>query len=301
MRAPWRDRRGRVSWVKAAALAVVCVPGLSMVHDWTSGGFGPLPFIGLVYWSGVWAVGLILLTLAVTPARALFRAPWLIDARRIFGVATLVYTLVHVAAFAGLYKWDWPAVLRQTFTRPSLLVATASLIGLIALGATSSDAAVQRLGGRAWNRLHRANYAVSILALAHFLLSPGIFGLQYSLTGLLFWLLAWRVLDRRAGARTPLALAGLTVAATLFVVALEIAWLLVWQDQPPGETIETIFSLEDEVAPPWVVLASGLAVMVLAAAWAAGSKRLAAGEPGVSGKAALRILPGKRSFLRREP
>jgi methionine sulfoxide reductase heme-binding subunit len=44
-------------------------------------------------------------------------------------------------------------------TRFSLIVALLATIGLIALGATSLDAAVARMGAKGWKRLHNIIYA----------------------------------------------------------------------------------------------------------------------------------------------
>ncbi|MET0429147.1 MAG: ferric reductase-like transmembrane domain-containing protein [Microvirga sp.] len=271
MRPPWRDRRGAISRTRIVALTATALPAAWMVHDWATGFFGPLPLIGLVYWSGVWAIAMILLTLAVTPIRRLFGWTALNDARRIIGVSALVYSIVHVVAFFALDRWEWPRIALETMTRPSLVVATASIVGLVALGTTSFDAAVRRLGAGRWSALHRLNYGISALAIAHFLLSPGIFGLQYVVSGFLFWLLVWRLLPARGIDRRPIVLALLSAAACLFTYLLQTGWLWVYQRVPPAETLAFTFSLDDEIAPPWQVLAAGLAVALAAAVFRRGA------------------------------
>jgi methionine sulfoxide reductase heme-binding subunit len=263
MRPPWRDRRGRVSGLRCATLAAVALPAVWMIYDWRSGAFGPLPLIGLVYWSGIWATLLLLLTLAVTPARRILHMAALADIRRIVGVSALFYTVAHTVAFLALYRWDAPAILKQ-LGRPSLVVATVSLAGLAALGATSFDAAVRQLGGENWRRLHWLNYALTALAVIHFLLSPGIFGAQYTFLGLLLWLFLWRVLARRGSAGRPASLFGLAVAVTVLVLCAQIVWLWVYQDVPPADTMAEVLTFEEEVPPPWQVLAIGLLAALLA-------------------------------------
>jgi methionine sulfoxide reductase heme-binding subunit len=39
-------------------------------------------------------------------------------------------------------------------TRVSLIIASVATIGLLALGATSLDAAIKRMGAKEWKRLH---------------------------------------------------------------------------------------------------------------------------------------------------
>lgn len=260
VRPPWRDRQGSLSGARIVALAATALPAAWMIHDWVTGFFGPLPLIGLVYWSGIWAAAMILLTLAVTPIRRLFGWNSLIDARRIVGVSALIYSLIHVVTYFALYRWDWPQIAQDTFTRTSLIVATASLVGLLALGMTSFDEAVRRLGGTRWNALHGMNYGISVLAVAHFLLSPGIFGMQYVVSGCLFWLLVWRLLRPHGLDERALGLVPLSIAAGLFTYLLQTCWLWAYQHVSPWETLEFTFSLDDELAPPWGVLAAGLTV-----------------------------------------
>ena len=261
---PWRDRRGAVSPLKITALAVAAAPAVVMLNDWRTGAFGPLPVVSLVYWSGVWAAALLIATLAVTPARHVLRFGGLIEARRILGLAGLFYSLVHLVAFFALLRWNWAAIFNQATGRISLVVASVSLAGLLVLGATSTDAAVARLGGARWHRLHRLNLWVTGLAIGHFLLSPGIFSLQYTLAGLLFWLVGWRVLRSSGTSPGLLQLAALALASTVFVVLCEIGWLWAWQRVPPAETLETLVAFEDEIPPPWIVMAAGLAAMAVA-------------------------------------
>lgn len=266
MRVPWRDRRGDVSPLKIGALVVAFVPAAIMASDWRTGAFGPLPVVSLVYWSGVWAAALLLMTLAVTPARYVLRVGSLIETRRILGVAGLAYSLVHLVAFFALLKWNWTAILVQATGRISLVVAGVSLAGLVVLGATSTDRAVAFLGGARWHRLHRLNYWASGLAIAHFLLSPGIFSLQYTMAGLLAWLLGWRILRRSGRAPAWPALIGLAVAAAVFACGVELVWLWAWHMVPPAETLETMVAFDGGVPPPWLVIGAGLACAALAVA-----------------------------------
>jgi sulfoxide reductase heme-binding subunit YedZ len=247
------------------ALTFAVLPTVSMAYDWKTGIFGPLPLIGFVYWSGIWAAALILLTLAITPCRHLFRWNRVIDARRILGVSAFVYSSVHLVGYFALYRWDWTGILKQIVTRPTLIIATASLVGLAALGLTSSDPAIRWLGAGNWHILHRANYLISALAIAHFLLSPGIFNLQYVMAGLLFWLLAWRLLHRLRAEQRPLTLALLAAAASMFALAIEIVWLWAYQQVPPEETFELMFNFVDEVPAPWQVFGIGVLVAISAA------------------------------------
>ena len=54
-----------------------------------------------------------------------------------------------------------------------LTIGFIALLGLIALGLTSTDAAVRRLGSQRWNRLHALVYPVALLALFLFVANSG--------------------------------------------------------------------------------------------------------------------------------
>jgi methionine sulfoxide reductase heme-binding subunit len=261
--APWRERSGEFSWLRAATFAAMLVPAASMVYDWRVGNFGPLPLIGLIYWSGVWATALLLAALAVRPLQGIFGWNRLVGVRRMIGVSAFAYSVLHLVVFFPLHRWDWPHILME-WRRSSLIVATVSLAGLLVLAATSFDAAVRWLGGRGWKQLHRANYALTFLAVAHYLLSPGIFLMQYVAAGVLFWVLAWRTLERRGA--DPLALSALGVGAAVFTAVLEAGWMWAYHGIDPREPLADNLSVAFGVPASWQVLAVGLTVAVAASA-----------------------------------
>src|SRR6202043_3094146 len=121
-------------------------------------------------WSGLWATAILLLALAITPASAICRWRNLIIVRRMIGVTALVYTVAHIIIYFALRFWNFAFIANEMMTRLSLIVATVSTIGLIALGSTSMDAAVRRMGAKGWQRLHNAVYVVTGLAVLHYLM-----------------------------------------------------------------------------------------------------------------------------------
>jgi sulfoxide reductase heme-binding subunit YedZ len=274
---PWLDNAGAFSWLRATALAVLLLPAASMIYDLRSGNFGPLPLIGFIYWSGVWATVLLLATLAVSPARRIFGWQRIVAVRRMIGVAAFLYSLVHLVVYFALHKWAFGEMGREIVTRLTLVVATLSLAGLTLLAVTSTDGATRRLGVR-WKRLHRTNYALTLLAVAHYLLSPGIFSAQYVAAGLLFWLMSWRALERRGLGEAPLVLTALALAATVFTVALEAAWMWAYQHVDPLEPLGDNLTVEFGVPASWQVLAFGLVLAM--AAFVVRSRPQSAARPG---------------------
>ena len=141
-------------------------------------------------------------------------------------------------------------------TRLTLIIATVSTLGLIALGVTSVDAAVRRMGARGWQRLHNAVYVLAGLVLLHFLPSPGIFPEQYLMSGLFFWLMAWRVLDRYGRGTDEKALVVLAVASALFAALLEAGWQWARRGYEPAGTLANNFTLDLGVPPAWQIWGS---------------------------------------------
>src|SRR5438445_1690450 len=162
---PWQDRKHGFSWLKAGTFALMFVPAIWLLYQVGTEQFGPVPLGGMTYWSGLWATALLLLALAITPALTIFRWSQLIIVRRMIGVTALAYTVAHIIIYFALRFWDFTFIANEMATRLSLIVATASTIGLIALGATSVDAAVRRMGAEGWQRLHSAVYVTTALAI----------------------------------------------------------------------------------------------------------------------------------------
>jgi methionine sulfoxide reductase heme-binding subunit len=265
---PWQDRQRRFSALKASTFALLFAPAILLAYQLASGDFGiyPMWLGGLTYWSGVWATAVLLAALAVTPALKIFGWKSLIAVRRMFGVAALAYTIAHILVYFALRFWSFAVIAKEMATSLSLVAATLSTIGLIALGVTSFDAAIRRMGARGWQRLHGTVYVISLLALMHVLLSRGTNPMQYLLVGMFLWLMVWRVLDRFEQGSDPRALAILAVGSCLFTASLEIGWIWGRRGYAWSETLGNNFTLVFGVPPAWQILGLGL-LIALAAAW----------------------------------
>lgn len=162
---------------------------------------GANPAEALIRSTGDWTLRLLWLTLAVTPLRQATGWHALARYRRLLGLFTFAYGVLHVLCFAWLdMGFDLGAILRDIAKRPFILVGTAAFLLMLPLAATSFNRAVKALGGARWQALHRTVYAVAVLALLHFvwmrsakndLAEVAVYG------AILALLLGWRVLRRR--------------------------------------------------------------------------------------------------------
>jgi methionine sulfoxide reductase heme-binding subunit len=262
---PWQDRNCRFSWLKVVTFASMFGPGLWLLLSTATGEFGITPLGELTFWSGIWSMAILLLALAITPGATILRWSRLIIVRRMIGVTALVYTLAHIVIYFALRLWDFRVIGNEMATSVSLLAATVSTIGLIALGATSLDAAIQRMGAKSWNRLHNMIYGITGLALIHFLIVPEMYAEQYIACGMFFWLMVWRLLNYRHRTDARL-LAMLAVAACFFTAALEAGWSWAYYGYEPLGTLGANFSLILGVSPAWQILILGI-LITLAVTW----------------------------------
>lgn len=263
---PWRDPRGRFSFFKLTVLAALVLPGLWTVGMALGGGFAHSVLPSLIYYSGIWSLWALLACLAVTPLSQIGAWHSLVWVRRQLGVGALVYALLHVLAYVAIRRADWLAMVGEIVGRWSIAFATVATLGLLALGLTSTDGAVRRLGGRRWKRLQRTVYLWAPLGLLHFLLSPLAVGpLPFVMVGCLAWLLAWRWLARSprhpGRAKATAVLLGLSVAVALLTAGFEIVWLDWVQDLPPALIAQANFELDLGLSALWTVALLGLAVV----------------------------------------
>ena len=261
---PWLGQDGRVSALRVVVLVALIYPAGWLGYWWLSG-LWLVPQGELTYWSGVWALVVLLASLAVTPMMRILRWSRLGQVRRMIGVAAFLYTLAHLVFFAWLRFWNLGALVTETFTRLSLILATLSLIGLAALAATSFDEAIRRMGPRSWRRLHRTSYVLTALAVLHFILSPGSYGGQpYAALGAYLWLMGWRWLDGGGRGSQPAALGALTLACAAATAASEAVIPSLLLDTDPAATLSYNLSLVLGLAPAWKVLAIGGVLTALA-------------------------------------
>jgi methionine sulfoxide reductase heme-binding subunit len=279
---PWQDRTRKFSMLKAGTFALMFAPAIWLVDQVATGEFGPVPLGGMTYWSGFWATAILLAALAVTPAATIFGWRRLIIVRRMIGVTALAYAMAHIIIYFALRFWNFAFIVHEMATRLSLIVATASTVGLIALGATSVDAAVRRMGAKGWQRLHSAVYVTTALAILHYLLSPGLFPDQFLLSGAFFWLMTWRGLERHGYKANAAALALLALASCLFTAAFEVGCIWAFRGYALGEIFSIYFTPILGIPPPWTILALGL--LISGAAFARQALR-----PGVAGVDAGKI------------
>ena len=190
--------RTRTAWW--ALLALGGLPLAWLLHGAFSDGLGANPAEALIRATGDWTLRGLCLTLAITPLRVQLGWPELLRFRRLLGLLTFGYALLHLLAYAWLDMGLVPEdIVRDIPKRPFVLVGTLALLLLLPLAVTSWNGAIRRLGAARWQALHRLVYAVAVLAVLHFAwMRSGkrLYGEVWVYGLLLAALLAWRAQRR---------------------------------------------------------------------------------------------------------
>src|SRR3974390_2362635 len=141
------------------ALAGVRVPGFDL-------GVDPVRFV--LDTLGKTALNLLLITLLVSPVRALTGNANLIRLRRMLGLFAFTYALLHFVLYVGPFQsLSWSAIAQDIGKRPFITLGFLSLLLLIPLAVTSTNRMMRRLGRR-WQSLHRLIYLIAPLAIVHY-------------------------------------------------------------------------------------------------------------------------------------
>ena len=161
----------QVRFIWKPAVFIACLlPFVLVVGDLfeITGRLGANPIEEILDRFGNWSLRFILLTLAVTPVRRISGLNWLARFRRMFGLFTFFYVLMHFLTWLILDQGILlPAIIEDLAKRPFITVGFIALLLLTALAATST-AAIRRRMGRHWQTLHNAVYVVGILGVWHY-------------------------------------------------------------------------------------------------------------------------------------
>jgi sulfoxide reductase heme-binding subunit YedZ len=135
---------------------------------------GPDPANTVIHETGRDALGLLLITLSVTPLRRLFKLNWLQSVRRMLGVWSFTYAVLHLSSYLVFnqlcYSWatcDIKGIVADVLKRKFIFIGMLAWTILLALAITSTSGWVRRLKKR-WQTLHRLVYVAAIAGVVHF-------------------------------------------------------------------------------------------------------------------------------------
>ena len=183
-------------WSKPLLWGVALMP-LAWLIGRASAGAYVNPEEALVRGTGDWALRMLLLTLAVTPARVSLHLPQLLRFRRSLGQLSFVYACVHLSLYLWLIVgFETGKLVHDLARHPYVFAGMATFVCMLPLGLTSSNAAIRALGAARWQLLHRLVYPIAGLGLLHFFwmrAGKNNFGEVAVYAAIVVLLLGWRV------------------------------------------------------------------------------------------------------------
>jgi len=199
-------------FVACAVPAAILAYRLCQLFLWEqTDALGPDPANTVIHETGRDALGLLLITLSVTPLRRLFKLNRLQSVRRMLGVWSFAYAVLHLSGYLVFnqlcYSWatcDIKGIVADVLKRKFIFIGMFAWTILLALAITSTGGWVRRLKKK-WQTLHRLVYVAAVAGVVHF-----AWGQKADIREPLKWgavltaLLAFRVyltVQKRAGAR----------------------------------------------------------------------------------------------------
>ncbi|MBI3941366.1 MAG: sulfoxide reductase heme-binding subunit YedZ [Acidobacteria bacterium] len=156
-------------WTKVLVFMLCLAPLATLAWRGLQDKLGANPVENITHFTGDWTLTLLLVTLAITPARKLLKQPVLIRFRRMVGLFAFFYGCLHFTTYLWLDKFfDLPEMLKDIAIRRFITIGFAGFVLLIPLAVTSTAGWVQRLGGKYWQRLHRLVYLSATAGVVHY-------------------------------------------------------------------------------------------------------------------------------------
>jgi sulfoxide reductase heme-binding subunit YedZ len=261
---PWSDRAGRLSWLKLACFLALCAPALWMAYKWQAGLLSPKPITDLVRESGVWAVRILIASLAVTPLRYVARFNRVILVRRMLGLAALFYTLAHIVLWCVDLRFAWITIALELVLRLFLTIGLVATLMLVVLAITSNDASIRSLGAQRWNKLHTSVYLATLLSLIHYFMEVRLDASEAALLcGLFVLLMLFRAVRKGV---TPgfFNLTATAVVSGIATALIELLYYKVSTNVPLMRVLQANLDFSYTIRPAWWVVMVGILIAVLA-------------------------------------
>ncbi len=144
------------------------MPTVWLVWRFLDDRLGANPIEEILHRLGDISLIFLLVTLAITPLRAVIGWNEIIKIRRPLGLFGFFYLTMHFLTYAVLDQTlDFEFIIEDVLERPYISIGFTAWILLIPLAITSTKGWIRRLGKR-WKKLHRLAYVATIMGVVHF-------------------------------------------------------------------------------------------------------------------------------------
>jgi sulfoxide reductase heme-binding subunit YedZ len=134
------------------------------------GALGANPIAETLNQLGLWALTVLLASLACTPIKVLSGWNWPLRLRRLLGLLAFFYACLHFTMYIVVDQGlDFGEIWKDIVKRQFMTIGFAAFVLLVPLAVTSTNKMVKRLGFPRWKRLHRLVYLAAALAVVHFI------------------------------------------------------------------------------------------------------------------------------------
>ena len=156
-------------WTKVLLFLLCLVPLATIIGNIFNHAYDANPPQLLEHATGDWTIRFLVFTLAVTPLRKTLHVPQLVRFRRMIGLFAFFYVCLHFTTYLWLDKFfTWSAIWDDLHKRPYIIAGFTGFVLLLPLAVTSTAGWIRRLGGKNWQRLHRAVYFAATAGVIHY-------------------------------------------------------------------------------------------------------------------------------------
>ena len=144
------------------------------VYYGRTGGLAADPLADVLNRVGVLALVFLLASLACTPIKLLSGWAWPLRLRRMLGLMSFFYAVLHFGIYLTGQRGAPGGILRSVVAdvleRPFIAAGFAALVILTPLALTSTGGMIRRLGAKRWQTLHQLAYFAGLLGVVHFIM-----------------------------------------------------------------------------------------------------------------------------------
>ena len=156
-------------WLKPGVFLLCSLPFLLLATAVYRQTLGANPIETLSHATGIWTLRFLLITLSMTPLRQLGGWSGWTRLRRMLGLFTFFYAVLHFLSWIWLdQQFLWSSIVGDVLERPYITVGFAAFVLLIPLALTSNKYSMRKLKRR-WQALHKLVYLIGMLGVLHYL------------------------------------------------------------------------------------------------------------------------------------
>ena len=123
----------------------------------------------ITHFTGRTALIILFITLCVTPIRRLSGWNGIVRFRRLVGLFSFFYAVIHLLIYLAFDRgFVFTELGEDIAKRPYITIGFTAWVMLLTLAVTSPQAILRRMGGKRWRALHRLVDVVPVLGVIHF-------------------------------------------------------------------------------------------------------------------------------------